>query len=114
MIPLQENSSGSGTISLTSDIYVGQAKADPYVDYMNIKFLGEGTFAQVCKVRNKLTGQIRAMKIIKKSSTCSQADDMEILNIRYSIFDKESGLTCDYEYDAKLEYLQWTAWHETY
>ena len=64
MIPLQENSSGSGTISLTSDIYVGQAKADPYVDYMNIKFLGEGTFAQVCKVRNKLTGQIRAMKII--------------------------------------------------
>ena len=80
MIPLQENSSGSGTISLTSDIYVGQAKADPYVDYMNIKFLGEGTFAQVCKVRNKLTGQIRAMKIIKKSSTCSQADDMEILN----------------------------------
>lgn len=42
------------------------------------------------------------------------SDDMEILNIRYSIFDKESGLTCDYEYDAKLEYLQWTSWHETY
>ena len=42
------------------------------------------------------------------------SDDMVVLKMSYSIYDKETGLTCNYEYDTKLERLEWTSWHETY
>ena len=28
--------------------------------------------------------------------------------------EKEDAIAFKYEYDAKLEYLQWTSWHEAY
>ena len=68
------------TINLTNNVIVGESKNDPSEDYSKLNFLGEGSFASVYRVQNRLTGQTRAMKIIKKSSTCTAADDQEIIN----------------------------------
>ena len=68
------------TINLTNNVIIGHSKSDPNEDYTKLNFLGEGSFAAVYKVENKLTGQVRAMKIIKKSSTCTAEDDQEIIN----------------------------------
>ena len=43
-------------------------------------FLGEGSFASVYLVQNRITESIRAMKVIKKSSTTSEEDEKEIIN----------------------------------
>ena len=68
------------TINLTNNVIIGHSKSDPNEEYSKLNFLGEGSFAAVYKAQNKLTGQIRAMKIIKKSSTCTAQDDQEIVN----------------------------------
>lgn len=70
----------SNTINLTNDIIVAQSKADPSLDYKKLNFLGEGSFAAVYRVQNRITDSVRAMKIINKSSTCSAEDDKEIFN----------------------------------
>ena len=70
----------STTINLTNDIIVSHSKADPGLDYKKLNFLGEGSFAAVYKVQNRITDSIRAMKIINKSATCSEEDDKEIFN----------------------------------
>ena len=53
-------------IKLTNTIIVPEYKKFPEEDYQKIKFIGEGTFAQVYAVKNKLTGLIRALKIFPK------------------------------------------------
>ena len=68
------------TIKLTNEIIVGHLKNKPDEDYKKVKFLGEGSFATVYSVENKLTGEIRAMKIINKSSNCTLDDEKEIFN----------------------------------
>ena len=68
------------SINLTNEIIVSKSRADPSLDYKKLNFLGEGSFAAVYRVQNRITDSIRAMKIINKSSTCSEADDKEILN----------------------------------
>ena len=70
----------SNTINLTNDIIVSQSKDDPSADYKKLNFLGEGSFASVYRVQNRITDSIRAMKIINKSSNISAEDDREILN----------------------------------
>ena len=70
----------SSTINLTNDIIVSQSKADPGLDYKKLNFLGEGSFAAVYRVQNRITDAVRAMKVINKSSTCSAEDDKEIFN----------------------------------
>ena len=70
----------STTINLTNDIIVSQSKADPGLDYKKLNFLGEGSFAAVYRVQNRITDAVRAMKVINKSSTCSAEDDKEIFN----------------------------------
>ena len=70
----------NNTIKLTNDIIVGHLKNKPDEDYKKVKFLGEGSFASVYSVENKITGEIRAMKIINKSASCSIEDDKEIFN----------------------------------
>ena len=70
----------SSTISLTNDIIIGESKADPENDYIKKKFLGEGAFASVYLVQNKITEEIRAMKIIKKSTNYNEEEEKEILN----------------------------------
>ena len=70
----------NNTIKLTNDIIVGHLKNKPDEDYKKVKFLGEGSFASVYSVENKITGEIRAMKIINKSASCSIEDEKEIIN----------------------------------
>ena len=70
----------SNTINLTNDIIVSQSNKQPSDDYKRVKFLGEGSYASVYCVENKITGAKHAMKIIDKSSNCSDETDLEILN----------------------------------
>ena len=68
------------TIKLTNDTIVGQVKNSPSEDYIKLNFLGEGSFASVYRVQNRITGEIRAMKVIKKSSKYSNENEAEIFN----------------------------------
>ena len=68
------------TINLTNELIVSQSKQDPNEDYKKLNFIGEGSFASVYRVQNRITESIRAMKIITKSSTCSEEDEQEIIN----------------------------------
>ena len=70
----------SAIINLTNNVIVGQSKSDPSKDYKKKKFLGEGSFATVYLVQNRITEAIRAMKIINKSSNTSEEDEKEIIN----------------------------------
>ena len=67
-------------INLTNDVIVSQSASNPSDDYKRVKFLGEGSYAAVYCVENKITGSKRAMKIINKSENCSTEDDQEIMN----------------------------------
>ena len=70
----------SNTINLTNELIVAQSKIDPSADYKKLNFLGEGSFASVYRVQNRITDSIRAMKIINKSSNISAEADKEIFN----------------------------------
>ena len=70
----------SNTINLTNDVIVAQSNKQPSDDYKRVKFLGEGSYASVYCVENKITGAKHAMKIIDKSSNCSDETDKEIFN----------------------------------
>ena len=52
----------SNTINLTNDIIVSQSNKQPSDDYKRVKFLGEGSYASVYCVENKITGAKHAMK----------------------------------------------------
>ena len=71
---------GYSIINLTNNVIVGSSKSDPSIDYKKKKFLGEGSFASVFLVQNRITESIRAMKVINKSSNCSEEDQQEIIN----------------------------------
>ena len=70
----------SSIINLTNHVIVGQSKSDPTKDYKKKKFLGEGSFATVYLVQNRITDSIRAMKVIKKSANASEEDEKDITN----------------------------------
>ena len=70
----------SSIINLTNNLIVGESKSDPEKDYKKKKFLGQGSFATVYLVQNRITDSIRAMKIIQKSSKASQIDEKDIIN----------------------------------
>lgn len=70
----------ASTISLTNDVIVGNSKSNPDLDYKKLNFLGEGSFASVYRVQNRITDTVRAMKVINKSSTCTAEDEKEIFN----------------------------------
>ena len=67
-------------INLTNGVIVSQSRTDPSKDYKKKKFLGEGSFASVYLVQNRITESIRAMKIINKTSNTSEEDEQEIIN----------------------------------
>lgn len=74
------NFQASSLIRLDSNVYISELKNNPDEIYRTIKFLGEGSFAAVHKVQHLLTNEIRAMKIIQKTSESSETEDEEILN----------------------------------
>ena len=51
---------------------------DPYESYIIIKCLGEGPSGKVFKVKHKLTGELRAMKVINKHSSLPIQTENEI------------------------------------
>lgn len=67
-------------VNLTNEVLVPRLKNDPISDYDNVGTLGEGSYGTVYKVQNKLSKEMRAMKVLKKSSTCSEQDDKETFN----------------------------------
>jgi len=59
---------------------VPEVNQDPYEIYHSIKCLGEGSFGKVFKVKHKISGEYRAMKVINKYSTSlSPEEEEEIL-----------------------------------
>ena len=83
---IDEFSKNKNKISFNKEVLISQVKTDPYKDYTEIKPLGSGSFATVKLVKNKVTGMIRAMKIIKKkkdqtdNNPMNGTGDLEILN----------------------------------
>ena len=67
-------------IKITNELLVSESKSDPDKEFRKLKFLGEGSFGAVYQVRNKYTGAICAMKIIKKTSSCSIEEEQKIKN----------------------------------
>ena len=67
-------------INVTNDLIVGKSKSNPNDDYHIVKILGEGSYARVYKVKNRITGVEYAMKVINKSYSCTVEEENEILN----------------------------------
>ena len=67
-------------IKITNELLVSESESDPDKEYRKLKFLGEGSFGSVYQVRNRYTGAICAMKIIKKISSYSREEEDEIKN----------------------------------
>ena len=67
-------------INLTNDVIVSQSNKKPSDDYKRLNYLGEGSYATVYCVENRITGSKRAMKVISKGDNCNEEDDKEITN----------------------------------
>ena len=65
-------------IHFNPNVIVSEVKSDPYKDYKVIKTIGEGTYGKVELVEHKVTGMVRAMKVIKKSNP--NTNDVVIYN----------------------------------
>ena len=67
-------------INLTNEVIVSQSNKKPSDDYKRLNYLGEGSYATVYCVENRITGSKRAMKVISKGDNCNEEDDKEIKN----------------------------------
>ena len=67
-------------VKFKNDLLITEVKKDPYEDYNTLKTLGEGSFGKVILVSHKVTGAIRAMKIIEKINTNVENNDQDVLN----------------------------------
>ncbi|MCQ2817017.1 MAG: protein kinase [archaeon] len=54
-------------IKINQSLFIQESKADPFELYEKVKVCGEGSFGKVLKVRSKINGILRAMKIINKA-----------------------------------------------
>ena len=57
------------SIKIFPGFFIKKGEGDPYEEYELMNYLGEGGYGKVYKVKHKLTGQYRAMKIIKCKSS---------------------------------------------
>ena len=68
-------------IHYAPNLIVSQIKTDPSLDYKLVKVIGEGAFGRVNLVEHKVTGMIRAMKVIKKAIVLNdQNNESLVLN----------------------------------
>jgi calcium-dependent protein kinase len=67
-------------IKIDSDIIVFNSSEDPWNNFELLTKLGQGFYGEVWKVRNKLNGNICAMKMILKHKDTSKLEEIEILN----------------------------------
>jgi calcium-dependent protein kinase len=54
-------------IHFNPNVIVSELKYDPYKDYKVIKTIGEGTYGKIELVEHRVTGMVRAIKVIKKT-----------------------------------------------
>ena len=66
------------TVKFDSDLLISEVKKNPFDNYEITKSLGDGAFGQVYLVKHKISGSIRAMKVIQKDE--SSNNDEEVLN----------------------------------
>ena len=90
-------------------LVVSGENRDPLLDYKVIKNLGEGTFGKVDLVEHKLTGMIRAMKIMKKATIDTEKNNeasvKNELNILKSIDHQNVVKLYEYYVDSDNYYL---------
>ena len=67
------------SISITTQNLIGIEKDSVKKKYLVIEKIGAGSFGKVYKVRHHITGQLRAMKMIKKETVNYQDDTREFL-----------------------------------
>ena len=97
-------------IHFDPNLIVFEVKSQPYEDYKVIKNLGEGTFGKVDLVEHKITGKIRAMKIIKKTNVINpnisnEASILNELNILKKIDHQNVVKIYEYYSDKENYYL---------
>ena len=66
------------TVKFDSDLLISEVKKNPFDNYEITKSIGDGAFGQVFEVKHKISGSIRAMKVIKKDESTN--NDEEVLN----------------------------------
>ena len=92
-----------------SNLLVTQVKSDPLKDYKIIKNLGEGAFGKVDLVENKITGMVRAMKVIKRCNINNEQTNedsvMNELNILKKIDHQNVVKIYEYYIDKENYYL---------
>ena len=59
-------------LGIDSNQFIVERTGKVTKDYQILNLLGKGGFGEVKKVKHKLTGDIRAMKIIKKNNLDEQ------------------------------------------
>ncbi len=59
----------SDKVTITQSLFVGEKTHVKFLEeYDQLEIIGQGAYGTVQKVKHKITNQIRAMKIINKSS----------------------------------------------
>ena len=84
---------------------VSEVKKDPLLDYKVIKTIGEGTFGRVELVEHKITGMIRAMKIIPKTTEINETSVLNELYILKKIDHQNVIKIYEFYSDEKNYYL---------
>ena len=75
-----KNKNIDNSIKFDTDLIISEVKKNPFNIYEKIKTLGEGGYGEVFLVKHKITGAVRAMKIIKKIDNYTENNDEEVLN----------------------------------
>ena len=67
-------------LAFSNEIIISQNEKNFDENYINLNHIGDGSFSSVYRVKYKLTDQIRAMKVIKKSTSYTLSDNDNFLN----------------------------------
>ena len=92
-------------IQYNPNIIVQETKRDPLLDYKIIKSIGDGTFGKIELVEHKITGMVRAMKIIPKTTEISEISVLNELYILKKIDHQNVIKIYEFYSDEKNYYL---------
>ena len=75
-----QNKNFDNSVKFCNDLLISKVEKNPFNYYTVIKELGKGSYGKVLLVSHKITGAIRAMKIINKIDDGFENNDEEVLN----------------------------------